>query len=57
MFPLGILLLESTPTNDTAINNLSSFIGSSSSLIQIAIVGGIVITLFIIVLLLKNRKR
>ena len=38
----------STPTNDTGINNLSSFIGSSSFLIQIAIVGGIVITLFII---------
>jgi hypothetical protein len=57
MFPLGIPLLESTPTNDTGINNLSSFIGSSPYSIQLLIVGGIVIVLFLIVLLLRSKKR
>jgi hypothetical protein len=45
------------PTNDTAINNLSGFIGSSPYSIQLLIIGGIVIVLFLIVLLLRSKKR
>jgi hypothetical protein len=47
----------STPTNDTAINNLSGFIGSSSTQVQILIIGGIIVIGLIIVIILRNKRR
>jgi|GEM_PF-6863414 hypothetical protein len=45
-----------TPITDTPLNNLFSFISNSSNQIQLLIIGGLVVTLFIIILYIKNKR-
>jgi hypothetical protein len=49
--------ITSTPINDTGINNIFSFIGTSSTNIQLLIVAGIIITVFISIVYLMHRRK
>lgn len=45
-----------TPINDTPLNNIFSFIGLSVFDVQLIIIGGIIVTVLLIILHLRNRR-
>jgi heme/copper-type cytochrome/quinol oxidase subunit 2 len=46
-----------TPTNGTSLSNLFSFIGNSTYTVQLLIVGGFIVVLFIAVFMLRKRRK
>jgi hypothetical protein len=46
-----------SPIPNTAINNFLSFIGQSTGQVELLIVGGIVVTLFLVILYLREKRR